>query len=110
MDPDYPWPDKYKAEEHGFLAFLSKFKDVPNKKAKPVTLPFERPVQELEAKIIEVWSFTSLSVLRQEFYSLTIDQTCRFHLHIGAEWMLRPVYLRLIVYHICAGVTGARIG
>eukprot|EP00850_Spirogloea_muscicola_P020119 SM000207S06194 [mRNA] locus=s207:121098:124355:- [translate_table: standard] len=54
MDPDYPWPDKYKAEEHGFLAFLSKFKQVPNKSAKPVTLPFERELVELEKKIEEV--------------------------------------------------------
>lgn len=54
MDPEYPWPDKYKAEEEGFLSFLSKFKPVPNKKTKPVALPFERPLVDLEAKIREV--------------------------------------------------------
>eukprot|EP00271_Cylindrocystis_brebissonii_P018545 TRINITY_DN531_c0_g4_i1.p1 TRINITY_DN531_c0_g4~~TRINITY_DN531_c0_g4_i1.p1 ORF type:complete len:518 (-),score=81.83 TRINITY_DN531_c0_g4_i1:905-2458(-) len=55
MDPDYPWPDKYKAEEHGFLAFLSKFKSqAPTKKGKLMTLPFEKPLVELESKVEEV--------------------------------------------------------
>ncbi|CAI7850635.1 unnamed protein product, partial [Closterium sp. NIES-54] len=52
-DPDYPWPDKYNAEEKGFLAFLSKFKDVA-KPAKPMALPFEKPLVDLEKKIDEV--------------------------------------------------------
>ncbi|CAI6004595.1 unnamed protein product [Closterium sp. NIES-65] len=52
-DPDYPWPDKYNAEEKGFLAFLSKFKDVA-KPTKPMALPFEKPLVDLEKKIEEV--------------------------------------------------------
>eukprot|EP00475_Leptophrys_vorax_P036051 TRINITY_DN6022_c0_g2_i1.p1 TRINITY_DN6022_c0_g2~~TRINITY_DN6022_c0_g2_i1.p1 ORF type:complete len:442 (-),score=39.43 TRINITY_DN6022_c0_g2_i1:356-1555(-) len=53
MDPDYPWPDKYKAEEKGFLAFFSRNK-VQKKKGKPMSLPFERPLEDLENKIAEV--------------------------------------------------------
>lgn len=55
MDPDYPWPAKYKAEEYGFLAWLSKFnKQAPKKPEKPMTLPFERDLVDLEKKIEEV--------------------------------------------------------
>lgn len=108
MDPDYPWPDKYKAEEHGFLAFLSKFKDVPNKKAKPVTLPFERPLQELEAKIIEVGSFTFLLIPK-------INNVSKPFQPVGFTWILVPKAITplpacLIVYHVCAGIAGSRIG
>lgn len=55
MDPDYPWPEKYKAEEEGFLAFLSrKFRENTKEKSKPMVLPFERPLVDLENKIEEV--------------------------------------------------------
>ncbi|CAI5462736.1 unnamed protein product, partial [Closterium sp. Yama58-4] len=52
-DPDYPWPDKYNVEEKGALAFLSKFKDEA-KPTKPMALPFEKPLVDLEKKIEEV--------------------------------------------------------
>lgn len=55
MDPDYPWPEKYKAEEEGFLDFLSRtFRNNGKKDGKVMVLPFERPLQELETKIEEV--------------------------------------------------------
>eukprot|EP00270_Netrium_digitus_P013784 TRINITY_DN4618_c2_g1_i2.p1 TRINITY_DN4618_c2_g1~~TRINITY_DN4618_c2_g1_i2.p1 ORF type:complete len:500 (-),score=138.89 TRINITY_DN4618_c2_g1_i2:344-1843(-) len=54
MDPDYPWPDKYKAEEKGFLAFLSMPFFKSPAKASLLRLPFERPVAEVEKKIEEV--------------------------------------------------------
>lgn len=55
MDPDYPWPEKYKAEEEGFLDFLSRtFRNNTRKDGKVMVLPFERPLQELETKIEEV--------------------------------------------------------
>eukprot|EP00897_Mesotaenium_endlicherianum_P009160 jgi/Mesen1/8272/ME000448S07415 len=53
MDPDYPWPEKIK-DDQGFLSFLSKFTPVPDRINKPVTLPFERPLVDLESKIDEV--------------------------------------------------------
>ena len=56
-ETEYPWPEKFAAgsEAEGSLKFLSRFKPLPNK-PKPVTLPFERPLVDLENKIDEVYS------------------------------------------------------
>ncbi|CAM6084733.1 unnamed protein product [Calypogeia fissa] len=54
LETEYPWPEKFKGDEQdGYLKFLSRFKPLPNK-PKPVTLPFERPLVDLENKIDEV--------------------------------------------------------
>ncbi|BBN19710.1 acetyl-CoA carboxylase carboxyl transferase subunit alpha [Marchantia polymorpha subsp. ruderalis] len=53
-ETEYPWPEKLKGDEQeGYLEFLSGFKPLPTK-PKPVTLPFERPLVDLENKIDEV--------------------------------------------------------
>lgn len=51
---EYPWPDDIDPNiSSGHLAFLSYFKPL-TEKPKPVTLPFEKPLVDLEKKIIEV--------------------------------------------------------
>ncbi|KAK6918407.1 Acetyl-CoA carboxylase, alpha subunit [Dillenia turbinata] len=51
---DYPWPADIDPNlESGHLAYLSSFKPLPEK-PKPVTLDFEKPLLDLEKKIIEV--------------------------------------------------------
>lgn len=57
-ETEYPWPEKLQVgnEMEGSLAFLSRFKPLPNK-PKPVTLPFERPIVDLQNKIDEVFSY-----------------------------------------------------
>lgn len=67
---DYPWPDGIDPNlksEH--LGYLSHFKPL-TEKPKPVTLPFEKPLVDLEKKIIDVRSlfsscyiFDTLSIL-----------------------------------------------
>ncbi|KAL2609090.1 hypothetical protein R1flu_027663 [Riccia fluitans] len=53
-ETEYPWPEKIKGDEQeGYLEYLCRFKPLPNK-PKPVTLPFERPLVDLENKIDEV--------------------------------------------------------
>ncbi|KAH8939438.1 hypothetical protein BDL97_15G037300 [Sphagnum fallax] len=54
-ETEYPWPEKIPAgaDTEGALAYLNRFKPLPNK-PKPVTLPFERPLIDLENKIDEV--------------------------------------------------------
>ncbi|KAG0584737.1 hypothetical protein M758_3G232200 [Ceratodon purpureus] len=54
-EEEYPWPDKFPPGEitDGALKYLNRFKPMPNP-PKPVTLPFERPIVELENKIDEV--------------------------------------------------------
>lgn len=55
---DYPWPDGIDPNiTTSHLAFLSYFKPL-TEKPKPVTLPFEKPLVDLEKKITEV-SFSS---------------------------------------------------
>lgn len=60
-ETEYPWPEKIPAgaEMDGALAFLNRFKPLPNK-PKPFPLPFEHPLIDLENKIDEVFSFFSL--------------------------------------------------
>lgn len=61
---DYPWPDDINPNiTSGFLSYLSHFKPLPEK-PKPVTLPFEKPLIDLEKKIIEAscFSFNSFCV------------------------------------------------
>jgi acetyl-CoA carboxylase carboxyl transferase subunit alpha len=54
VETEYPWPDKFKGDEQdGYLKFLSRFKPL-TQKPRPVTLPFERPLVDLENKIDEV--------------------------------------------------------
>lgn len=54
---DYPWPDDMDLDiKSGHLTYLSHFKPLAEK-PKPVTLPFEKPLVDLEKKIIEVSSF-----------------------------------------------------
>lgn len=51
---DYPWPDN--ADENvkgGVLSHLSPFKPL-KEKPKPVTLDFEKPLMDLQKKIIDV--------------------------------------------------------
>ncbi|KAG6597148.1 Acetyl-coenzyme A carboxylase carboxyl transferase subunit alpha, chloroplastic, partial [Cucurbita argyrosperma subsp. sororia] len=51
---DYPWPDDIDPNiQSGHLTYLSSFKPLAEK-PKPVTLPFEKPLVDLEKKIIEV--------------------------------------------------------
>lgn len=51
---DYPWPDNIDPNiTSGFLTYLSHFKPLPEK-PKSVTLDFEKPLVDLEQKIIEV--------------------------------------------------------
>lgn len=51
---DYPWPDDIDPNiTSGHLTYLSHFKPL-TEKPKPVTLPFEKPLVDLEKKIIEV--------------------------------------------------------
>ncbi|XP_061999907.1 acetyl-coenzyme A carboxylase carboxyl transferase subunit alpha, chloroplastic-like [Rosa rugosa] len=51
---DYPWPDDMDPNiSSGHLSYLSHFKPL-TEKPKPVTLPFEKPLIDLEKKIIEV--------------------------------------------------------
>lgn len=54
-EEEYPWPDKFPPGEitDGALKYLNRFKPMPNP-TKPVTLPFERPIADLENKIDEV--------------------------------------------------------
>ncbi|XP_073022487.1 acetyl-coenzyme A carboxylase carboxyl transferase subunit alpha, chloroplastic-like [Primulina eburnea] len=50
---DYPWPDNIDPNSPTPLAYLSNFKPL-EEKPKPVTLAFEKPLIDLEQKIIEV--------------------------------------------------------
>lgn len=51
---DYPWPDDIDPNiKSGHLRYLSSFKPLEDK-PKPVTLAFEKPLVDLEQKIIEV--------------------------------------------------------
>ncbi|KAK6162400.1 hypothetical protein DH2020_002241 [Rehmannia glutinosa] len=50
---DYPWPDDVDPNSKAPLAYLSHFKPL-EEKPKPVTLAFEKPLIDLEQKIIEV--------------------------------------------------------
>ncbi|KAJ7570357.1 hypothetical protein O6H91_01G116800 [Diphasiastrum complanatum] len=53
-ETEYPWPDKINLDEQGScLKYLSRFKPLAAP-PKPVTLPFERPLADLEKKIDEV--------------------------------------------------------
>ncbi|KAG0600156.1 hypothetical protein M758_11G011400 [Ceratodon purpureus] len=54
-EEDYPWPEKFPPGEitDGALEYLNRFKPLPNPQ-RPVTLPFERPIADLEQKIDEV--------------------------------------------------------
>ena len=60
-EEEYPWPEKFPPGEitHGALKYLNRFKPLPNPQ-KPVTLPFERPIVDLEHKIDEVCNAQSL--------------------------------------------------
>lgn len=54
---DYPWPDDIDPHSStGALTYLSSFKPL-SEKPKPVTLAFEKPLVDLEKKIIEVTFF-----------------------------------------------------
>ncbi|KAL6126125.1 hypothetical protein ACLB2K_074176 [Fragaria x ananassa] len=50
---DYPWPDDMNNISSGHLSYLSHFKPL-TEKPKPVTLPFEKPLVDLEKKIAEI--------------------------------------------------------
>ncbi|KAJ6832675.1 acetyl-coenzyme A carboxylase carboxyl transferase subunit alpha, chloroplastic [Iris pallida] len=53
---DYPWPDELDLDPNvkgGVLSYLSHFKPL-KQKPKPVTLPFEKPLLDLEKKIMDV--------------------------------------------------------
>ncbi|CAI5525703.1 unnamed protein product, partial [Closterium sp. Naga37s-1] len=88
MDPDYPWPDKYHAEEKGFLAFFSKSKESPGKKkGKPLMLPFERPLEDLEKRIKEIRDLATKTGM---------DFTEQIHeLQEKYDQLKRDIYLRL---------------
>lgn len=54
---DYPWPDDVDPDTKAPLTYLSYFKPL-QQRPKPVTLAFEKPLIDLEQKIIEVtWFF-----------------------------------------------------
>ncbi|KAJ6872786.1 acetyl-coenzyme A carboxylase carboxyl transferase subunit alpha [Populus alba x Populus x berolinensis] len=51
---EYPWPDNIDPNiTSGHLSYLSHFKPL-TEKPKPVTLPFEKPLIDLEKRIVEV--------------------------------------------------------
>lgn len=50
---DYPWPDDADPNTKSPLKYLSNFKPL-DEKPKPVTLAFEKPLVDLEQKIIEI--------------------------------------------------------
>lgn len=51
---EYPWPDEIDPNSKaGPLSYLSHFKPL-KEKPKPVTLPFEKPLMDLQKKIIDV--------------------------------------------------------
>lgn len=51
---EYPWPDNIDPSiTSGHLSYLSHFKPL-TEKPKPVTLPFEKPLIDLEKRIVEV--------------------------------------------------------
>ncbi|CAA2975391.1 acetyl-coenzyme A carboxylase carboxyl transferase subunit alpha, chloroplastic-like isoform X1 [Olea europaea subsp. europaea] len=50
---DYPWPDDVDPNTESPLKYLSNFKPL-DEKPKPVTLAFEKPLVDLEQKIIEI--------------------------------------------------------
>lgn len=53
---EYPWPDEMEPDPNvkgGILSYLSEFKPL-KEKPKPVTLPFEKPLMDLEKKIMDV--------------------------------------------------------
>lgn len=55
-ETEYPWPEKLKVlddQPDGSLAFLTRFKPLPTK-PRPVPLPFELPLADLEKRITEV--------------------------------------------------------
>lgn len=55
---DYPWPDDIDPNlSSGHLTYLSHFKPL-TEKPKPVTLAFEKPLVDLEQKIIEASCFS----------------------------------------------------
>ncbi|XP_047981177.1 acetyl-coenzyme A carboxylase carboxyl transferase subunit alpha, chloroplastic-like [Salvia hispanica] len=55
---DYPWPDNIDPNSNAPLTYLSHFKPL-EEKPKPVTLAFEKPLIDLEQKIIEVQRMAS---------------------------------------------------
>ncbi|XP_042039220.1 acetyl-coenzyme A carboxylase carboxyl transferase subunit alpha, chloroplastic-like [Salvia splendens] len=55
---DYPWPDNIDPNSNAPLTYLSYFKPL-EEKPKPVTLAFEKPLIDLEQKIIEVQRMAS---------------------------------------------------
>eukprot|EP00244_Chara_vulgaris_P013269 TRINITY_DN745_c0_g2_i2.p1 TRINITY_DN745_c0_g2~~TRINITY_DN745_c0_g2_i2.p1 ORF type:complete len:541 (-),score=133.81 TRINITY_DN745_c0_g2_i2:1048-2670(-) len=86
-DPDYPWPDKFKGAKPGFLSFLSKFKPVAGAKGKPLMLPFEKPLIELEQKIEEVREIAKKTGM--DFSTQLLDLEAKY------EQLRRDIYLRL---------------
>lgn len=51
---EYPWPDEIDPNvKGGYLSYLSHFKPLKGK-PKPVTLPLEKPLMDLEKKLIDV--------------------------------------------------------
>ncbi|KAG9453865.1 hypothetical protein H6P81_006769 [Aristolochia fimbriata] len=51
---EYPWPNEIDPDvKGGYLSYLSHFKPLKDK-PKPVTLDFEKPLRDLERKIIDV--------------------------------------------------------
>lgn len=64
---DYPWPDDMDPNiKSGHLTYLSHFKPL-TERPKPVTLPFEKPLVDLEKKIIEVSSFSGIEKIQEVF-------------------------------------------
>lgn len=56
---EYPWPDELEPDPNvkgGILSYLSEFKPL-KEKPKPVTLPFEKPLMDLQKKIMDVSSW-----------------------------------------------------
>lgn len=60
---DYPWPDDIDPDSEKALTYLSYFKPL-DEKPKPVALAFEKPLVDLEKKIIEVNCFLMLPILQ----------------------------------------------
>ena len=70
---DHPWPSNPDPNvKGGVLSYLSTFKPLGDTQ-KPVTLDFEKPLVELEKKIVDVRrTNTTNSIVRSQFLFLTL--------------------------------------
>ncbi|KAJ6808981.1 acetyl-coenzyme A carboxylase carboxyl transferase subunit alpha, chloroplastic [Iris pallida] len=86
---EYPWPDELEPDPNvkgGVLSYLSHFKPL-KEKPKPVTLPFEKPLMDLEKKIMDVQKMAAETGL--DFTDQIISLESKY------EQALKDLYTRL---------------